>query len=943
MVSSENTPDNPESSSQDGIEETNPTAEPDSPTGIAGSEDLVDTQNGENNPPTGSPPPSDEPPDGGPPGGDIEFINIEDEVHNSYLGYAMSVIIGRALPEVRDGLKPAHRRCLWGMHAMGNTPDRPYVKAARVSGEVMGKYHPHGDLSIYETIVRMAQEFLMRYPLVDGHGNFGSIDGDAPAAPRYTESRMTRFAQELLRDIDQETVDFVPNYDETEQMPVVLPTRVPNLLLNGSYGIAVAMATNIPPHNLGEVIDACVALVDQPGLDVPDLMEYVKGPDFPTGAIINGRAGIVEAYKTGKGRIVIRSRAEVVVDRNGREAIIVSEIPFQVNKAKLITGIADLTKAREIEGISELRDESDKDGTRIVIEIKRGDNAEIVLNQLYAKSKLETALSYNSVALVGGQPRRLNLKEMLVEFLSHRREVISRRTTYLLRTARTRGHIVEGNAVALANIDEIVALIRRSHDRKSAEQALLGIGQDEFTGWSAPTIQALLSEADRDLVRPDALEPEYGFRTLTGTEKDGEAEVRYFLSPAQATAILDMQLHRLTGLRQQELIDEYKEIVENIRDYLDILGSDDRVNQIIKEELAEIRTKYADERLTEIVEVQDELTELDIIEPKDVVVTISHVGYAKLQDIEEYRTQKRGGTGRRSAKVKESDYVEHAFITNTHDTLMCFTDQGRIYWLDAFRIPESTHGTQGRPIVNMIELQEDERITCFLPIKKTDDYEDKFLFFATEQGVIKRTKLSAFKNQRRMGLIAVRLDEGDKLIGVEITDGTQDIMLVQSAGLLVRFKESDVRAIGRNGRGVRGIRLRGDAKVLSLILADNSAQLLLATEQGIAKRTDIDQFPVKSRGNLGIRSITLTERTGTLVSALQVHENDNVMVITDDGMLIRTAVDTIRVTGRASQGVKLMNTQGERAVVAVTRVAETNGFDPAAEEAEERSSDDEPE
>ncbi|MCY4656518.1 MAG: DNA gyrase subunit A [Gammaproteobacteria bacterium] len=869
-------------------------------------------------------------------------MNIEDEVHNSYLGYAMSVIIGRALPEVRDGLKPAHRRSLWGMHNMGNTPDRPHVKAARVSGEVMGKFHPHGDQSIYETIVRMAQDFNMRYPLVDGHGNFGSIDGDTPAAPRYTESRMSRFAQELLRDINEETVDFVPNYDETEQMPVVLPTRVPNLLLNGSYGIAVAMATNMPPHNLGEVLDACILLVDNPAATVLDLMEHIKGPDFPTGAIINGRAGIRSAYLTGRGRIVMRSQARIETDKSGRETIIVSEIPYQVNKARLIKGIAELSKAREVEGISELRDESDKDGIRIVMEIKRGDSGEYVLNQLFARSKLQTALSYNSVALVRGEPKTLDLKEILEEFLMHRREVISRRTTYRLRRARERGHIVEGNAVALANIDEIVMLIRNSSDRQAAEAALLGRDVENFNGWSAPSIEALLVAADRDLLRPDDLEPDYGFRDVTisvdGTEVQAQ---RYFLSPTQAEAILDMRLHRLTGLRQQELISEYEEILKNIRDLIDILASDQRVSDIIKEELEEIRGKYSDDRRTEIIAAQDDLSERDIIQPREVVVTISHVGYAKRQDVEEYRTQNRGGHGRRGSGVKESDYIDQVFITNTHDTLMCFTDLGRIYWLDAFRIPESAHGTLGKPIVNLINLQPDERISYYLPLSQVKDFEGQYLFFATERGVIKRTQLSAFKHQRKIGLNAINLDEGDRLIGVEVTDGTKDIMLIQSSGLAIRFKESDLRVTGRTARGVRGMRLRGESKVLALIIADDSAQLLLATEKGIGKRTNVSNFPVRNRGNLGVRCIILTEKSGSLVSALQVHESDDVMVITDDGMLIRARVNDVSVTGRSSQGVKLMNVQDDRSVVAVTRIADANGEEGDDEE-ESTNTDEEP-
>ncbi len=726
---------------------------------------------------------------GSDPGREIIPVNIEDELRQSYLDYAMSVIVGRALPDVRDGLKPVHRRALFTMNELNNTFNRPYMKSARVVGEVMGKYHPHGDVAIYDTVVRMAQQFSMRYPLVDGQGNFGSVDGDPPAAMRYTEVRMSRMATELLADLDKETVDFVPNYDDTLSMPDVLPTKVPNLLVNGSSGIAVGMATNIPPHNLREVVDGCLALLDDPDITVDGLMEHVKGPDFPTAAIINGRAGIVEAYRTGRGRIYVRARAEVIQDdKTGRDVIVITEIPYQLNKARLIERIAELVKDKKIEGISELRDESDKDGLRVVIEMRRGDSGEVVLNNLYAQTQLQTVFGINCVALVHGQPKVLNLKQMLEAFIQHRREVVTRRTIYLLRRARQRGHILEGQAVALANIDPVIELIKASPGAAEARTALMG------RGWESDAVQALLARAGSDACRPDGLADEFGFR-------DG----LYWLSEEQAQAILDMRLQRLTALEQGKLLEDYQGILDEIADLQEILASQQRLMQVIRDELAEVRNTYGDDRRSEILSTQEDLTVEDLITEEDLVVTISHHGYAKTQPLDSYQAQKRGGRGRAATSVKDEDFVEHLLVAHSHDTLLCFSNLGKVYWLKVYLIPQASRGAKGRPLVNMLPLSGDEWISAILPIKEYS--EDRFIFMATANGTVKKTPLEQFSRPRSTGLIALELEEDNTLVGVALTDGTCDVLLTASSGKAVRFKESDVRAMGRTARGVRGISL----------------------------------------------------------------------------------------------------------------------------------------
>ena len=855
------------------------------------------------------------PSDGEPPSRDdrIDQITIEDEVQSSFLGYAMSVIVSRALPDARDGLKPVHRRCLFAMDQLNNRHDRPPMKSARVSGEIMGKYHPHSDDAIYETIVRMAQDFLMRYPLIDGQGNFGSVDGDPPAAPRYTESRMTRLAGEMLQDIDMDTVDFVPNYDETLEMPLVLPSRIPNLLINGSYGIAVAMATNVLPHNLSEAIDACIALEQNRDLSVNDLIEFVKGPDFPTGGIINGRRGILDAHRTGKGRIVVRSKTEIVTDKTGRESIIVNEIPYQVNKTTLITKIAELVRNKTIDSVSELRDESDKDGMRIVIELKRGELAQIVLNQLFAKTPLESALSYNSVALLNGQPKRLNLKEMLTAFLNHRHDVVMRRTTFLLQRARRQGHILEGRSIALVNIDAVVDAIKRSATRQEALGALLQ-GEDDASGWAPRDIESMLEAAERDLVRPEDLESIYGFRHV----EDGS--VRYFLSPEQANSILDLQLHRLTGLARTDIAREYQDIVNDIRDYINIINTPARVSQIVQDELTEIRERYGDERRTQIVDVEEELTEADIIEPKEVVITISDAGYAKRQGLEDYRAQRRGGVGTGSTRVKEGDVIEEVIVTNSHDKLLCFTDLGRVYSLDVFRIPETKRGTRGRPIVNLIDFREDENPTCYLAMKK--EHDRPFLLFATQQGVVKRCRFEDFQRISRAGLKAIRLDEGDRLIDVAATDGTQNIVLAHNGGMAIRFKESDVRVMGRTARGVRGLRLRPNTRVVSANVGPDDAMLLTVSANGFGKRTTFSAIRLIRRGGLGVRLIQTSKRNGELVDLVRVEEGDHALIVTDAGMLIRINVADVGIYSRQAAGSRLMRLREGQSVSSITRMSE---------------------
>jgi DNA gyrase subunit A len=852
----------------------------------------------------------------GPGGREILPVNIEDELRQSYLDYAMSVIVGRALPDVRDGLKPVHRRVLFTMNELNNTYNRPYMKSARVVGDVMGKYHPHGDVAIYDTVVRMAQDFAMRYLLVDGQGNFGSIDGDPPAAMRYTEVRMSRLASELLTDLDKETVEFVPNYDETLQMPEVLPTRVPNLLVNGSSGIAVGMATNIPPHNLREVVDGCLALLDDPTLSVDDLMEYIQGPDFPTAGIINGRAGIVQAYRSGRGRIYVRARAEVVHDeRTGKDTIIITEIPYQLNKARLIEKIAELVKDKRIEGITELRDESDKDGLRVVIELRRGEPGEVVLNNLYSQTQLQSVFGINCVALVDDQPRVLNLKQMLEAFLQHRRDVITRRTIYLLRRARQRGHILEGQAVALANIDAVIELIKASPAAAEAREALMG------RGWSSEGVQELLERAGSDACRPEGLAEEFGFR-----------EGLYYLSDDQAQAILDLRLNRLTALEQDKLIEDYQGILDEIADLSEILNSGDRLLSVLREELGVIRETYGDERRTEILSTQEDLTVEDLITEEDLVVTISHQGYAKTQPLSAYRAQRRGGRGRAATAVKDEDFVEHLLIANSHDTVLCFSNMGKVYWLKVYQIPQASRGAKGRPLVNMLPLDEDERITTILPIQDYDA--DHFIFMATANGTVKKTPLEQFARPRASGLIALELEEGNTLIGAALTDGYSDVLLTASSGKTVRFKESDVRAMGRTARGVRGIRLTGAHRVISLIIPSEAGFVLTASENGFGKRTAVTEFPVKGRGTQGVIAMQVSERNGDVVGAAQVFAGDELMLISNMGTLVRTASDEISVQGRNTQGVRLIMLRGDEKLVGVARIDESAGNGDAVDEAE---------
>jgi DNA gyrase subunit A len=840
-------------------------------------------------------------------GKEIVPVAIEDELKQSYLDYAMSVIVGRALPDVRDGLKPVHRRVLFAMNELNNTFNRAYVKSARIVGEVIGKYHPHGDVAVYDTIVRMAQDFSMRYLLVDGQGNFGSVDGDPPAAMRYTEVRMTRIAGEMLEDLDKETVNFVSNYDDTLTMPEVLPTRLPNLLVNGATGIAVGMATNIPPHNLGEVVDACLALMDDPGISVDGLMEHVKGPDFPTGGIINGRAGIVEAYRTGRGRIFVRARAEVLTDeKSGRDTIIVTEIPYQLNKARLIERIAELVKEKQIEGISELRDESDKDGMRIVMELRRGESGEVVLNNLYNQTQLQSVYGINAVALVDGQPRVLDLKEMLVQFVKHRREVVTRRTVFLLRRARSRGHILEGQAVALANIDAVVELIRASADAASAREALVA------RGWRSANVEELLKRAGPEACRPEDLPAQYGFR-------DG----LYYLSPEQAQAILELRLQRLTALEQGKLIEDYQGILDEIASLGEILASDARLMDVIRAELRDIRERFADPRRTEITSSQLDLTVEDLITEEDVVVTISHGGYAKIQPVADYQAQRRGGRGRAATVVKDDDFVEHLLITSSHDTLLCFSDFGKVYWLRVYQIPQGSRGSKGRPLVNMLNLDAGERITAVLPIR--DAPEDSFVFMATANGTVKKTPLSQFSRQRSAGLIALELEAGNTLVAVALTDGHCDVLLLASTGKAVRFKESDVRAMGRTARGVRGIRLPAGHRVISLIVPAENGYVLAASEHGYGKRTRVDEFPVKGRGTQGVIAMQTSERNGPLVGARQVFDGDEVMLISDQGTLVRTSADEVSVLGRNTQGVRLIALREGERLVNIARIVESEG------------------
>lgn len=836
---------------------------------------------------------------------EILFTNIEEEMKQSYMEYAMSVIVGRALPDVRDGLKPVHRRVLYAMRGLSNDWNRPYKKSARVVGDVIGKYHPHGDTAVYDTIVRMAQPFSLRYMLVDGQGNFGSVDGDSPAAMRYTEIRMARIAHEMLADLDKETVDFVPNYDESEQEPVVFPARIPNLLINGSAGIAVGLATNVPPHNLTEVINACLALMDDPAISIANLIELIPGPDFPTGAIINGVRGIQEAYVTGRGRIYVRARTHIETNaKQDRESIIVTELPYQVNKAFLLEKIAQLVKDKKIEGISELRDESDKDGMRMVIELKRGEVADVILNNLYQHTQMQNVFGINMVALVDGQPRLLNLKQILEAFIRHRREIVTRRTVFDLRKARDRAHVLEGLAVALANIDEIIALIKAASNPAEAKVGLTA------RAWKPGAVVEMLERAKAIAARPDDLAAELGL-----------GDKGYRLSDVQAQAILDLRLHRLTGLEREKIINEYNEILKTIENLLDILSNPDRLMQVIRDELIEVRDQFGDKRRTEILASHQDLTIEDLISEEDVVVTLSHSGYVKSQSLDVYRAQKRGGKGKTAANVKEEDFIDKLIITNTHDTILCFSSFGKVYWKKVYELPQASRTARGKPIVNLLPLEEGESINAILPVR--DYAPDKFVLMVTSKGIVKKTSLENFSRPRTNGIIAVDLFEDDRLIGVDITDGERDVMLISSNGKAVRFNEKTVRPMGRNARGVRGIRLSEGQKVISLIIVEEG-DVLTVTENGYGKRTPISEYPVRGRGGQGVISIQTSERNGTVVGAALVNQDDELMLITSGGTLVRIRVDEISVVGRNTQGVRLIRLDSGERLVGLDKIESLN-------------------
>lgn len=872
---------------------------------------------------------------------DITPVSIEEELKSSYLDYAMSVIVGRALPDVRDGLKPVHRRVLFAMHEGGNAYNKPYRKSARIVGDVIGKYHPHGDIAVYDTLVRMAQPFSLRYMLVDGQGNFGSVDGDAPAAMRYTEARMTKIAHELLADLDKETVNFVPNYDGSEMIPEVLPTKVPALLVNGSSGIAVGMATNIPPHNLGEVLDGCLAYIENNDITIDELMGYIPGPDFPTAALINGRKGIEEAYKTGRGKIYVRARAEIETDEKGRESIIVNEIPYQVNKAKLIEKIAEFVKEKKIEGISGLRDESDKDGMRIVIEIKRDAVGEVVLNNLYALTQMQVTFGINIVALDHGQPKLLNLKQLIEAFVLHRREVVTRRTIFELRKARERTHILEGLAIALANVDPIIELIRQAPNPESAKRELLA------RPWQLGHVAEMLAATGVDAARPEDLDEQYGIR-------DG----LYYLTEVQAQAILDLRLQKLTNLGHDEILDEYKKLLEAIGELLYILRSPERLMEVIREELEQIREQFNDPRRTEITAASGDINLEDLIAQEDVVVTLSHEGYVKYQPISDYEAQRRGGKGKSATKMKEEDFIEKLLVANTHDTILCFSSRGRLYWLKVYQLPQASRGSRGRPIVNILPLNENERITAILPVTAYE--EDKFVVMATAGGIVKKIALTEFSRPRSSGIIALNLRDEDELIGVDITDGNNEIMLFSSQGRVVRFSESAVRAMGRLATGVRGIKLAltndlnddesaveieevsddnteetldlNIDKVVSLVIPKNDGEILTATQNGYGKRTKLEEYPTKSRNTKGVISIKVSERNGKVVAATQVVDTDQIMLITDAGTLVRTRVSEVSIVGRNTQGVRLIRTSENEHVVSLERICDVDD-----EEAEQES------
>ena len=818
----------------------------------------------------------------------LSRVNIEDEMRQSYMDYAMSVIVGRALPDARDGLKPVHRRVLFAMKEMGNDYNKPYKKSARVVGDVIGKYHPHGDSAVYDTIVRMAQPFSLRYVLVDGQGNFGSVDGDPPAAMRYTEVRMARIAHEVLADLDQDTVDFSPNYDGSEHEPVVLPTRIPNLLVNGSSGIAVGMATNIPPHNLAEVARACLALIDQPELGIAELMRHIPGPDFPTAAIINGAAGIREAYETGRGRIYVRALCEIEEQEAGHR-IIISELPYQVNKARLQEKIAELIKDKKLTGIRGLRDESDKDGMRVVIELKRGEVAEVILNNLYKFTQMQTVFGINIVALAGNRPRLFNLKELLEAFISHRREVVTRRTLFELKKARARAHILEGQAVALANIDPVIRLIKAAPTPAEARAALLA------RTWESAAVREMLERAGAEISRPDDLAAEYGL-----------GEAGYRLSEAQAQAILELRLQKLTGLEKDKILTEYEALLAAITNLLDILARPERLLRVIREELNEILARYGDPRRTRIVSTREDLSMEDLITEEDVVVTLSRAGYAKAQPIGAYRSQRRGGRGKSATAVKDEDFIDKLFIASSHDTILCFSSHGKLYWLKVYELPQAGRSARGKPVINLLPLVPGEQIDAILPIREFSA--DQFVFMATADGTVKKTALAQFSRPRPSGIRALELVNGNQLIGVELTDGARDVMLFSDAGKAVRFPEAQVRASGRTARGVRGMRLGPGERVISLIIAgERPANILTATQNGYGKRTALADYPRKSRGGAGVISIRVSARNGPVVGALAVEDEDEVVLISDQGTLIRTPVRDISIYGRSTQGVRLFN------------------------------------
>ena len=835
-------------------------------------------------------------------------VSLEEEMRRSYLDYAMSVIVGRALPDVRDGLKPVHRRVLFAMHELSNDWNKAYKKSARIVGDVIGKYHPHGDTAVYDTIVRMAQDFSLRYPLVDGQGNFGSVDGDNAAAMRYTEIRMSRIAHELLADLDKETVNFGPNYDGSEHEPLILPAKIPNLLINGSSGIAVGMATNIPPHNLTDVCDACLTLLENPETDIEALIDIIKAPDFPTAGIIYGLVGVREGYRTGRGRVVIRARTHFEdLDKGAnRHSIIIDELPYQVNKANLLIKIGELVREKKMDGISDLRDESDKSGMRVVIELKRGEVPEVVLNNLYKHTQMQDSFGMNMVALVDNQPRLLNLKQMLVAFLRHRREVVTRRTVFELKKARERGHILEGLAVALSNVDEIIALIKAAPTPAVAKEGLMG------RTWRSQLVEEMLSRAvaDANAFRPEGLAIEFGF------SKDG-----YRLSDAQAQAILELRLQRLTGLEQDKILTEYKEVVTKIADLLDILARPERITAIIVEEIGLVKQQFGDQRRSEIVVYAQDLSVEDLITPQDMVVTLSHGGYMKSQPLDDYSAQKRGGRGKQAAPTKEDDFIERLFIANSHDYILCFSDFGKVYWVKVYEVPQGSRISRGKPIVNLLSLSEGENINAILPVREFTD--NRFVFMATARGVVKKTALSDFSNPRRAGIIAVGLDEGDYLVGVALTEGNHDVMLFSDGGKAVRFDENDVRVMGRGARGVRGMKLAQGQKVISLLVAENEQQsVLTATENGYGKRTNIAEYTRHGRGTQGMIAIQTTPRNGRMVAATLVEPDDEIMLITDGGVLIRTRVNEMREMGRATQGVTLINLDDKQKLIGVQRVLE---------------------